>query len=193
MNLNRGYRKSTIPDNAQRVFEGVIFDIYQWEQKLFDGSTATFEKLTRPDTVVIFPVLSDGTVMLIDDEQPGRARELTAPAGRVEEGENPEGAARRELLEETGLKPASLTLLYTYTPAEKIDHVVHVFVGKGCTKVAEPHLDAGERIAPHLVTFDELIELGISGRYSYNRFPEMMLRAKADPTRMAELQKTFLG
>ena len=26
-----------IPNNAKRVFKGVIFDVYQWEQEVFDG------------------------------------------------------------------------------------------------------------------------------------------------------------
>src|SRR5215467_9321922 len=32
-----------IPEHAERVFQGKIFDVYQWPQKLYDGSTATFE------------------------------------------------------------------------------------------------------------------------------------------------------
>lgn len=42
-----------VPDAAQHVFEGMIFDVYQWPQKLFDGSEHTFEMLKRPDTVVV--------------------------------------------------------------------------------------------------------------------------------------------
>ena len=167
MNLNRGYRKSGIPENAKRVFEGVIFDVYHWEQKLYDGSTAIFEKLARPDTVVIFPILPDTSILLIEDSQPQRETTLTAPAGRVEEGETPEAAARRELKEETGYEARELELVYTRSPLEKIDHVVYVFVGKGCTKVGEPTPDAGERITPRPVSFDDLSALVESGAYAH--------------------------
>ena len=42
-----------IPKDARCVFKGVIFEVWQWEQKMFDGSMATFERIKRPDTVVI--------------------------------------------------------------------------------------------------------------------------------------------
>jgi hypothetical protein len=29
------------PASAKKVFEGVLYDVYQWPQKLYDGSTAT--------------------------------------------------------------------------------------------------------------------------------------------------------
>lgn len=168
MNLARGYRESKIPIGAKRVFEGVIFDTYHWEQKLYDGSTAIFEMLARPDTVVVFPVLPDGRILLIEDAQPHRAAEVTAPAGRVEEGETPEAAAARELLEETGYAAERLELLLTRQPAEKIDHLVYVYLGHGAHKVAEPHLDAGERIALHPVTTIELERLAASDAYPYS-------------------------
>ena len=34
-----------VPKQAKRVFKGVIFDVYQWEQEMFDGTKEIFEKL----------------------------------------------------------------------------------------------------------------------------------------------------
>jgi ADP-ribose pyrophosphatase YjhB (NUDIX family) len=193
MNADRGYRKSTIPPDAKRVFEGKIFDVYHWEQKLYDGSTMTFERIARPDTVVVFPVLADGTIMLIEDTQPDREMVLTAPSGRMEKGEKPEETALRELKEETGYAPESLVPFYTYAPYKKIDWMVHVFIAQKCSKVAEPNLDAGEKIVPHPVSFDELVELATEGKYHNDEFDTLVLRAKLDPKKMGELRKKFLG
>ena len=192
MNPKRGYRESGIPREAKRVFEGKIFDVYQWEQKLYDGSTATFERITRPDTVVIFPVLPDGTIVLIEDTQPDRESVLTAPSGRLENDETPEQAALRELKEETGYAPEKLDLFYTYAPFRKIDWVTYVFVAKGCVKIALPALDPGERIIPHPVTLDELIELGASGGYKNSGFEALVLRAKLDSKKMEGFRKWFI-
>lgn len=159
MKKDRSYRESTIPDNATCVFEGVIFDVYQWEQELYDGSKAIFERVTRPDTAVIFPVLEDGRIMLVEDEQPGRGPLLGAPAGRVEEGETPLECAIRELKEETGLEAMEVVLLFEVYPVLKLDWCVYTFIARGCRKVTEPHLDAGEKIIEHPVSFDELIAL----------------------------------
>ena len=65
-----------IPDNAKLVFKGVIFDVYQWQQELFDGSQATFEALKRPGTVQVIPTVGD-RVLLSYEEQPGKPRRHT--------------------------------------------------------------------------------------------------------------------
>ncbi|KKT71448.1 MAG: NUDIX hydrolase [Candidatus Moranbacteria bacterium GW2011_GWF1_44_4] len=54
----------TLPKNAKRVFRGVIFDVWQWKQKMFDGSLATFEKIKRPDTVNIVGVVGKRIIIL---------------------------------------------------------------------------------------------------------------------------------
>ena len=44
--------KQQLPKNAKRVFKGKIFDVYQWDQKMFDNSVEIFEKMKRTDTNV---------------------------------------------------------------------------------------------------------------------------------------------
>lgn len=62
---------SKIPPHAVRVFKGVIFDVYQWEQMLYDGSTTTFECLKRPDTVIVIPLAGE-MVYYAEQAQPGQ-------------------------------------------------------------------------------------------------------------------------
>ncbi|MEK7530994.1 MAG: NUDIX hydrolase [Patescibacteria group bacterium] len=194
MKKDRPYRKSTIPDNARCVFEGVIFDVYQWEQVLYDGTFATFEKAVRPDTVVIFPVLEDGRILLIDDEQPGRGSLLGAPAGRLEAGETPEECAARELKEETGLVAKEIILFSEVHPVMKLDWCVYTFIARGCTKVSDPHLDAGEKIKEHPVSFEELIALPYDERnLDGSIFRQRALEARLDAEKMAELRNAFFG
>src|SRR4051812_34954907 len=89
------------PKNAKKVFQGKRFGIYQWKQKMFDGSTATFEVAKRNNSVVIIPIIGD-KVVVVKERQPHWEREgITTVAGAMEEGENIVRAARRELEEET--------------------------------------------------------------------------------------------
>ena len=93
-----------IPDNAQRVFKGVIYDVYQWPQTMFDGSTKTFEMLKRADTVEIIAVHDDKHVDL-NEEQPHLPLHYTLPAGRHDvpgETELASMSGRRPGAEETG-------------------------------------------------------------------------------------------
>ena len=193
MNPQRKYRKSIIPESAKRVFAGDIFDVYQWEQELFDGTKMTFEKISRPDTAVVIPVLPDERILLVEDSQPDRETILSAPSGRIEEGETPEETATRELLEETGYKVKELLPFFTFQPHNKIDWFVYTFIGKGCTKIAEPHLDAGEKIVPRIVTFEKLIDLAVNWELREEKFSIMALQAKLDPAKMEDLRQKFFS
>ncbi|KAB1645657.1 MULTISPECIES: NUDIX hydrolase [unclassified Pseudoclavibacter] len=141
-----------IPQQAELVFRGVIFDTYQWPQTLFDGSTATFEMLRRADTVVVIGIDDDGNVITENEHQPnGVVRMGGVAAGGVEpEDASVLDAAKREMREETGYAFRNWRLLEVRQPEMKIEWFVHVFVATGVIDVVEQNLDAGEQIEVQL-------------------------------------------
>lgn len=190
--MTGGYNNMKIPENAKLVFKGVIFEVYQWEQELYDGSKVTFERLKRPDTAVVFPVTEDKKVIILEQEQPGKSTYIGAAAGRVEEGEKPEDAAERELLEETGYKAEELILLSTIHPSDKIDWTVYCYIAKGCKKVSEPNLDPGEKIQTKLVSFEEFLEVAIEENFYDREIKLEIYKAKSSPEEMEKFRKLFL-
>jgi 8-oxo-dGTP pyrophosphatase MutT (NUDIX family) len=61
------------------------------------------------------------------------------PAGRVEKGEEPIEAARRETLEETGWRPGPLSLLFSYFPSIGLmDQRFNIFLADGAEHIGEP-------------------------------------------------------
>ena len=191
MEINRPKSKQPIPDNAKKVFGGVLFDVYQWEQELFDGTKTLFEKLKRPDTVVVFPVLDDGKIILTEQEQPGKEPFIGATGGRVDEGEDILEAAKRELLEESGYEASEFILWDAQHPTSKIDWVVYTFIAKGLKKVADMNLDAGEKIALKLVNLDEFIEIAINKNFVEKEIIPKLYEAKLHPEKKEELKKLF--
>jgi len=146
-----------IPPHAKRVFKGEIFDVYQWEQELFDGSKSIFEMVKRPGTVQIIPVVGE-KILLSLEEQPHYAKRIGLFGGRMEEGEDPLETAKRELLEETGLKSNDWILIKEIETGGKIDWSSYYYIAKNCEKVAEVNLDPGEKIEVKEVSFDEFIK-----------------------------------
>lgn len=148
----------TIPAKAKKVFKGIIFDVYQWPQKMFDGSITTFERVVRQNTVVIIAIIKN-KVVLVKQMQPGTGWYYDLPSGRMDKkGESPKNAALRELLEETGLKPKTIRLWKTYSPSGKVWQKVYFFVAQDCKIVAKQKLDPGEKIKVSYLNFDDFLK-----------------------------------
>lgn len=145
-----------IPAHATCVFKGEIFDVYQWQQELFDGSHATFECLKRRNTVVVIPMQGD-TVFYAEQEQPGKPPFISLFGGRAENDEEALETAKRELLEETGLASDDWQQLYAVDLTSKLDWTIYYFVARNCQKVQEPQLDGGEKITLRTTSLDNFI------------------------------------
>ncbi len=145
-----------IPDEARLAFKGQIFDVYHWQQKMFDGTYATFEMLKRPDTIKVLAV-KDDKVVILNQEQPGHDWFIDLPGGRHDKEQEDElEAAQRETLEETGMTFKEWRLIKVEQPHSKIDWLVYLYLATDFITQTTQNLDNGEKIEVRLVSFDEL-------------------------------------
>ena len=91
------YDKPNVPEHSKKVFTGVLFDIFQWEQEMFDGSKRTFEKVWRKPTVQIIAVTKEKKLVLLNEEQPGNGKFISFPGGQVEKDERILESVKKEL------------------------------------------------------------------------------------------------
>ena len=168
-----------IPDDATKVFEGVIFSVHQWQQRLYNGQEVTFEALSRPDSVNILPITDDGKIILTLQEQPGMQPFIGALGGRVDPGETALQAAERELFEEAGLRTSHLELWDAMQPMEKMDWTIWTYIAKGCQKAGEQEVDGGEKISLIEVTFDEYLQIILQDNYRDTEIAFKLLRLSA--------------
>ncbi len=147
-----------VPKNAKNVFRGILWDVYQWEQKMYDGSFTTFEKLIRKPSVEVVAVV-DNKIIVLKEVQPGRKEYFGMPAGRVDEGEEMIAAAERELLEETGHQAEELELFAEFFGDSKIYFHEQVYIGRNCKKITEQKLDNGEKIEVEFWNFEKWLQL----------------------------------
>ncbi|MBL8121703.1 NUDIX domain-containing protein [Candidatus Saccharibacteria bacterium] len=148
-----------IPEDAQCVFQGEIYGVYQWKQVLYDGSQAKFEMLKRPDTATAI-CLVDNSVLVLNEEQPHRGRRMCVPGGRVDpEDADMLSAAQREVLEETGYSFEKWRLIRVTQPINKIEWFVYVWLAWEPTGRQEATHDAGEKIHMKQLSLRELKQL----------------------------------
>ena len=89
------------------------------------------------------------------------------PAGTTDPGEtSQEGAARRELLEETGYGGGRWSPLMTLSANPALqDNLAHTFLAEGVERLAEPHTEDGEDLRVHLVPVSDIERLIDEGEF----------------------------
>lgn len=182
-----------IPREAKKMFQGEKYSVWQWEQKLYDGSTATFEGIKRADTVQVFGVLPDNSIILVDDLQPHRDAVITPAGGAVEEGEEPAEAGKREFLEETGYEVGTLVPWYSYRPGATTESTIHVYIGRDLKNTGKQSLEPGENIKVIKYTFNEFIALGGDVNVRDLVLRIILLEAQLDDKKKAELKTILYG
>lgn len=136
-------RKDTVKINDQLVID----DYYVMENN---------------DVVMVFPVVDEKYVMLKKEYRyPIDKITLELPGGTFERGkEVPLAAAKRELLEETGLSSDDwINFGEFYDYPTKDTHRMYLFLANNCKRSAEPLINPQEEIELVKVSLDELVEM----------------------------------
>ncbi|MGY0007207.1 NUDIX hydrolase [Micromonospora sp. I033] len=123
------------------------------------------------EVALVLLVDASGAILLQhrDEHAPVSPNQWSLPGGRIEPGETPEEAARRELLEETGLTAGDLHPLWTGPrPYEEgFPHTVTVHAFHGTTDATQEDVVLGEGRAMVFVPRDEVLdrELAVSAAF----------------------------
>ena len=188
----RPQSKQPIPSHAKRVFSGKIFDIYQWEQELFDGTKAIFEKARRKaDSVGALPITDEGKIILTKQEQPQEEAFIGMIGGRMDPGESPLDTAKREMLEESGIEAKKFDLFLAVQPDIKIDWACYTFIAKGLTKSEPTNIEAGEKIDLIEVTFDEYMDIITKPNYRDSEIALFLLASMKDKKSFEKTKEKF--
>lgn len=157
-------REETISTSS--IFEGRIISLQVDTVKMPDGNTATREIVRHPGAVAVL-ALHDNRLLVVDQfRQPLGRCEVEIPAGKLEPGEDPLEAAKRELEEETGYRCGRIELLHSfYTSPGFADEIIHLYVTDDLIK-GEMAPDEDEFLEVSEITLEEAKALISLGRIS---------------------------
>jgi 8-oxo-dGTP pyrophosphatase MutT (NUDIX family) len=128
-----------------------------------------FYVLESADWVNVIPLTPRNEVVLIRQYRHGiRESTLEIPGGIVEESDTPEGAARRELIEETGYKEAEMQLIGCVHPNPAfLTNRCYTFVAKAVSRVKEQQQDDKEDIEVLVRPLKQVPELIRNGEITH--------------------------
>ncbi|GAB3791581.1 NUDIX hydrolase [Virgibacillus kimchii] len=156
----RKFEEKTI--KSEKIYDGKIIEVQVDEVQLPDGNTSTRELVKHPGAVAVIPITEENKIVLIEQyRKPLEKSIIEIPAGKVENWENPELTAIRELEEETGYTTSELSFVASfYTSPGFADELMHIFITDDLIPMEKPaEKDDDEFMEVIEVTLDEAKQL----------------------------------
>lgn len=163
---------------SEQVFDGRLLKIYRDTVELVNGATSFREVARHPGGVAVVALDDDGNVHLVRQFRYPYARVITEiPAGKLEPGEEPFAAIRRELEEEIGATAAQWDSLGRALPSPGYtDEVLHLYLARELT-FGETHPDEDEFLEHLILPFEEAAAMAAGGQLEDAKTTTALLRA----------------
>lgn len=146
------------------VFQGKVISLQVDEVRLPNGQTATREIIKHPGAVAVIALIGDKMLVVEQYRKPLEKCLVEIPAGKLDPGEEPLEAAKRELEEETGYRCGSIRLVCSfYTSPGFADEILHLYIAEELTK-GEAHLDEDEFLDCDAITLEQAERYIAEGR-----------------------------
>ena len=144
--------------SRETIYEGKIIDLYKDQVELENGKTATREVVHHPGGVTVLALREDGAAYVVRQFRYPFHEVLTElPAGKLEPGEDPLEAAKRELEEEVGVTASHWESLGHLLPTVAyVDEVIHMYLATGLER-SKQHLDEDDFLEAEPVALEELV------------------------------------
>ena len=151
--------------DSRLVFDGVLLKLYRDEVETAAGGRSVREVVHHPGGAAVVALDADGNVYLERQfRYPYRRVVTEIPAGKLEAGEAPLDAVRRELKEEIGAEAARWDALgYVMPSVGYTDEMLYLYLARDLT-FGETHWDKDECLELLKLPFAEALERAADGR-----------------------------
>lgn len=162
------------------VYTGRVITVTRDTALLENGHTAQRDVVHHYGGACIIPYFEDGTIYMVRQFRYAMQQELwELPAGKLEKGEDPFVAAKRELTEECGVTADEYISLGEFYPTVGYDtEIIYTWVARGLHP-AQMHLDADEFLTPERVPLEKAYQMVMSGEIKDGKTIAGILKVKA--------------
>lgn len=145
---------------TEHIYKGKIISVQLDQVELPDGSKGVREIVKHPGAVAIVPFTKDGKMVVVRQFRKPLEKEIyEIPAGKLEQGEDPETCALRELEEETGYTPRKINFITSfYTSPGFANELLYLYEAEDLEE-GKAHPDADEFVEMSEISLDEGLEL----------------------------------
>jgi ADP-ribose pyrophosphatase len=148
------------------IFEGKIISLQVDTVRLPNGETATREIVRHPGAVAVVALIENKMLVVEQFRKPLEKVQVEIPAGKLDAGEEPVEAAKRELEEETGYRARSIEHLHSFSTSPGFaEEVVHLYFTDDLEQ-GNVHLDDEEFLTCEAITIDQAMAYIKEGRIS---------------------------
>lgn len=151
--------------SEESVFKCSFMELVKQQVKLPDGNEVERDIVKHSHGVCVIAFNENGNILMVEQfRKPFDRVFLELPAGKVDQGENLEEAALRELKEETGYSTNKVTYLGKIAPSPGFcDEVVHLYKAHELKK-GETNFDDDEFLNLKEYPLEEVKKMIIEGR-----------------------------
>ena len=149
--------------NKNYVYQGKILSLRVDDALRADGKPCKREIIEHSGGACVLYVENDQILFVKQYRYAYGEMLLEIPAGKLNAGEDPMLAAKRELEEETGIKSENLQLLYVMYPTPGYTNErIYIYLAKDGERVPA-HLDEGEFLQAEWIKIDKVKAMLRSG------------------------------
>ncbi len=164
--------------DSKTVFEGKVFDVEIKKIITPEGRESYREIVKHHGGACILPVDNEGNCYLVKQfRSPFEKVMLEAPAGKIEEGEDPLCCASREITEETGLTAGNIECVgaITATPGY-CSEVITLYIGTELDS-GNANPDQNEYIATVKMPLSEALKMADNGEIEDSKTLVLLYKA----------------
>lgn len=152
--------------NSKKIFSGKVIDLQVDEIRYKStGNLGRREVAIHPGGSVVLPLHDNGKIILVSQYRyPMNEVVIELPAGKLDKGEDPFNAARRELKEETGFESNEIIKLgKIYSTPGFCTEVLHIYLAKTLIEGNHSREEGEESMKLIELRLDEIEEKIFSG------------------------------